>query len=331
IYVEDPTTLVEGTAIRRREEGFISVSSRFGDRISSTLGLNLASDHYDWGLRRDGEIPPTEPGSTFLSPRASVAWRVCSWATTRVALGVLRQPVFLNYLDETRSEAVLGRRREAREAVAGVEISRGGYHIQVDGYTRRDRGVGVPVQDLSDLPPVPLDEGEAWGVEVLARTPTWTRFDAWIGYARSHAAWTTDHGDVPRSFDQPHAATASVNARWLASVNLNATVRYHTGNAYTETEWVSLGGPRFWAKRYGPFMGSRYPDYFRLDFRATQPLPFGSPGSVVFLDLVNATGRSNVYYYWWTFDELPAGGAEPRRTYTELFPRLPYLGFTVIF
>jgi hypothetical protein len=330
-YFEDLTTLVSGTAIRRREEGYLSLASRFGERASSTLGFNLAADHYDWDLQRDGEVPPSEPGSTFLSPRASGAWRVCSWLTSRLALGILRQPVFLNNLDATRSEVTLGRRREAREAVLGLEVRGGGYQVRVDGYTRRDRGVGIPVQDLADKPPVSLDEGAAWGVEALARTPTWRRFDGWVGYARSHAAWTTMNGDVPRSFDQPHAATVSMNFRGVASLNLNATAHYHSGNAYTETEWVSLGGANFWGKRYGPFMGSRYPDYFRLDFRATHPLPIGLPGGVVFLDLINATGRKNVYYYWWTFDELPTGGATPRRTYTELFPRLPYLGFEVSF
>jgi hypothetical protein len=332
MYVEDLATLVEGTAVRRRGEGYISLASRFGERVSSTLGVNLATDDYDWGLRRDGEVPPSESGSTFLSPRASGAWRICSWLTSRLALGILRQPMFLNNLDATRAEGTLGRRREAREAVAGLEVQRSGYQIRVDGYTRRDRGVGVPVQDLADMPPVSLDEGSAWGVEVLAHTPIWPRFDAWFGYARSSAVWATTYGDVARSFDQPNAATASMNVRCLGSLNLNATARYHTGNAYTETEWVSLGGNAyFWNKRYGPFMGARYPDYFRLDFRATHPLPIGLPGSVAFLDLVNATGRKNVYYYWWTFDELPSGGAEPRRTYTELFPRLPYLGFEVTF
>jgi hypothetical protein len=328
VYVEQQTSLVSGTAIRRRFESYLSLASRFGTRASSTVGVNMAVDDYDWDLLRDGSAPPSEPGRGNLSPRFAAAWRVASWLTCRAALSLLRQPTFLNYLDADRTAITLGRPRDTREAIAGVEVRHHGFEARIDAYHRDDRGVSFPVQDLAGKPSASLDEGTAWGLEVLVRSPSWRRFDVWASYARSRAVWSTPDGDVPRSFDQPHAATLSMNHRWLGALNLNATARYHSGNAYTEARPV--GGPYTWTPAFGPFMGARYPDYFRLDFRASYPLHLGR-GGVMYVDLVNATDRENVYYYWWAFDELPNGEISPRRGFMELFPRFPYLGFEVTF
>ena len=334
LYAEETIAVTEGSAVRRRAEAHASLHSRLGTRVSTTAGINVAADGYRWRIRRDGARPPMNDGSVNAAPRLSAAARLSDRLLVRAALGILRQPAFLNLLNSERLAISLGRVRTAREAILGIDVQMpAGGQIRVDGYTRRDRGVSFPLQDVSTRPEIadPLDRGRAEGVEVHVKLPTLRRADASIGYALSEATWDTPLGSVPRSFDQRHALTVSTNVRPLGSWNLNATARYHTGAAYTRVSWTSPNGSFDWSKIYGPFMGARYPDYFRLDLRASHPLRWGLPGSYFYVELINATGHENVLVYTYRFDPLPSGGSAPRRLTIDLLPRIPSLGFEVRF
>jgi carboxypeptidase-like protein/TonB-dependent receptor-like protein len=333
IYTEDLITQTAGTAVRHRLDGFLSLHSRWGSNLSTTAGVNVARDRYDWGLQRDGQIPESNAGGSFASPRLSVGLRLGGGATLRAAAGLLRQPTFLNYLTADRVQVPLGRRREAEEAILGIDLRPSGAQVRVEGYVRRDRGVGFPIQDQAPRPPLdpPLDRGHARGVEVFLQSPPWKPCDAWIGYALSRAEWETETGDVPRSFDQRHSITASMNVHPLGQWNFNATGRYHTGGAYTSFYWTSPDGRYNWSQGFGSFMGGRYPDYFRLDLRVTHPLGIGRPGGRFYVELINATGRENVYFYTYDFDPYPGGGSYPTRYAIDLFPRLPSVGVELSF
>jgi hypothetical protein len=333
VYEEDVITSTVGTALRRRFDGFVSLHSRWGSDLSTTAGVNVARDLYAWGLRRDGQVPPSDPGGSFASPRLSVGWRSGRGATLRAAGGVLRQPTFLNYLNSDRVQLPLGRRREAEELILGLDLRPGGAQVRLEGYLRRDRGVGIPIQDQAPRPTLdsPLDRGRSRGVELFLQSPSWKRCDGWIGYALSRAVWETDEGIVPRGFDQRHSITASMNVRPIGRWNFNATGRFHTGGAHTPFAWTSPDGQFSWSREFGRFMGARYPDYFRLDLRTTHPLGIGRPGGRFYLELINASGRENVYFYTYDFTSYPMGGSFPTRYTVELFPRLPSVGVELSF
>jgi len=333
-YVEQTVGVTEGSAVRRRGEIYASLHSRLGERISTTAGVNLAADAYRWGVRRDGLVPPMNDGSANASPRLSAAARLSDRLLLRAAAGLLRQPAFLNLLSSERLAVSLGRTRAAREAIVGADLTLpAAGQIRIDGYLRRDRGVSVPLQDLAVRPEnlSPLDRGRARGIEVYVKAPSPRRADASVGYALSKATWETPLGPVPRSFDQRHSFSVSVNVRPAGAWNVNATARYHTGAAYTQVFWTSPDGRYDWSKSYGPFMGARYPDYFRLDLRATHPLRWGLPGSQFYVELINATGHENVLLYTQEFKPLPLGGSAPRRLTIDLLPRIPSVGFEVRF
>ncbi len=333
-YVETTTAMTEGSAIRRRGEVYASLHSRFGARVSTTVGLNAAADAYRWDIRRNGVAPPWNEGGASVSPRFSAAARVSDRVLLRAAAGVFRQPAFLNLLSSERMAASLGRSRTAREAILGVDVRLpSGGMVRIDGYTRRDRGVGVPLQDVSTWPERtdPLDRGHARGLELYAKVSVLRRVDVSTGYALSEATWETPEGSVPRSFDQRHALTLSIGANVVRSWSVNASARYHTGGAYTRIEWTSPDGRFDWAKSYGPFMGSRYPDYFRLDARVSHPLPWGQPGSQFYIELINVTNHQNVLVYTIDFEPLPFGGSSPHREIIDLLPRIPSAGFEVRF
>ena len=333
-YQEQLSQVLAGTATRRRVEGFVSLRSPIGPGDAVTLGVNVSRDFYSWGLRRDGAPVAGTPGFAFYSPRLSVSGNLGSAGIAWASMGLMRQPLFLNTLSQDRGALPLGRKREAAEALVGFEARPGGVTLRAEGYARSEMGVGLPVQDATThpAPSFPLDRGTSRGLEVMVRTPQWARADASIGYAWSRARWVTPAGDIPRSMDQPHAATLALNVRPVGLWNLNATARRHTGSPYTAAEWVWSDESAAWTRRFGAFMGARYPDYFRLDFRLSHPVSIGLSGGEVYLELINATGHENVHMYTYSFrDHRDGMGRVPTRQAIELFPRLPSAGFEFSF
>jgi hypothetical protein len=328
-YQEEVEHVVAGTAERRRVEGFVSARATAGLRTTVTAGVNVSRDFYSWNLRRDGAPLPGTPGFAFVSPRLSVLTRVGSAGAAWVSTGLMRQPSLLNNLE--RESLPLGRNREAAETVAGFTLAPAGATLRVEGYLRRERGAGLPAQDVTAQaePPFPLDRGSSRGIEASLASRMGARADASLGYTLSRAVWTGSGGIVPRSFDQPHAASLSVNVRPVAGWNLNALARYHTGLPYTPSTWTRSDATGAWTQGYGGFMGARYPDYFRLDFRLSHPLGFGPAAGQAYVELINATGRVNVHQYTYVFRE---GAAQaPRREAVELFPRMPAAGIEFSF
>ncbi|HET7496730.1 MAG TPA: TonB-dependent receptor plug domain-containing protein [Candidatus Eisenbacteria bacterium] len=328
-YQEEVEHVIAGTAIRRRGEAYLSARASAGSRATVTAGVNVSRDLYAWGLRQDGAPLPGTPGFAFVSPRLGVLARLGSAGSAWASMGLMRQPSLLNNLE--RESLPLGRNREAAETAAGFEVAPAGARFRVEGYLRKERGAGLPAQDVTaqPSPPFALDRGTARGVELSLRTPSWARADASLGYTLSRALWTAPEGIVPRSFDQRHAAALSLNVRPAAGWNLNVLARYHTGSPYTASVWARDDSTGTWTRGFGTFMGARYPAYFRLDFRLSHPLSFGPTGGQAYVELINATGRVNVHQYTYVFD--PGADAAPRLQAVELFPRMPAAGFEFSF
>lgn len=328
-YEESIEHVAAGTAVRRRGEAYLSARAQAGSSATVTAGVNVSRDLYSWGLRRDGAPLLGTPGFAFVSPRLGVLARLGSAGRAWASMGVMRQPSFLNKLE--RESLPLGRNREAAETAAGFEFAPGGAALRVEGYLRRERGAGLPAQDVTAQPepPFPLDRGSASGLEFSLRTPAWARADASLGYTMSRAVWTSPAGVVPRSFDQRNAAALSLNVRPAAGWNLNLLARYHTGSPYTASVWSRSDSSGAWTRSYAAFMGARYPAYFRLDFRLSHPLSVGPSGGQAYVELINATGRVNVHQYTYLLDGGP--DRAPRREAVELFPRMPAAGFEFSF
>lgn len=337
-YQETVEHVVSGTAARRRAEGYLSLRAAASSRASITAGVNVSRDFYAWNLRRDGVLLPGTPGFAFVSPRLSVQARLGHAGTAWASMGMMRQPSLLNHLE--RESVPLGRNREAAETAVGFEIAPAGrgwgasavapISLRVEGYLRRERGAGMPIEDVTAQPdpPFPLDRGSSSGIESSVRARVGARVDVSLGYTLSRAVWTSPQGVVPRSFDQPNAAALSVDVRPAPGWNLNALARYHTGSPYTPSVWTHDDSSGVWTRGFAAFMGARYPDYFRLDFRLSHPLSIGSTGGRAYVELINATGRTNVHQYTYVVD---TPGAAPRRAAVELFPRMPAAGFEVSF
>lgn len=324
--------VTRGTAMRRRGEGFVSLHSRWGERISTTAGLNAGYDNYDWGLVGDS-LPSERVAATFgLGPRLSVAHRVGNQVTVRAAVGVLRQPAFLNNLDIVQIKLPLGRIRRANELIAGVDFALHGWPFRLEGYHRWERGYAIPLRDRLTIPsPSPtVAAGRSRGLELFARIPAGGWLSGWASYSLARAVWKLPGREVPRDFDERHAVLVSLSAPAPAGLKLSTTARYHSGDPYTSNTWESPDQRYRWVRVSGPEMGARYPDYFRLDVRVSHPIRGAIPGSF-YVELINVTDHRNIFLYTWRFDPVPGGGSTPGRQTVELFPRVPSAGFEIRF
>lgn len=330
-YQETVQHLARGSAARRRAEGHASVRAPAGSRATVTAGVNVSRDFYSWGIARESAPLPGTPGFAFVSPRLSVLARLGEASRAWASVGVMRQPTFLNRIE--RESLPLGRNREAVESAAGFEAVAGGLTLRTEGYLRRERGAGLPIEDVTAQPPPPfaLDRGTSSGIEVALRTPQHRRGDVALAYTLSRAVWTSPSGVVRRSFDQPHAASLSCNVRPGGGWNLNVLARYHTGSPYTPSSWTRDDSTALWSRGFGAFMSARYPDYVRVDLRISHPISFGGGGGQAYVELINATGRENVHQYTYVFDPSAGPSASPRRQSVELFPRMPAAGFEISF
>src|SRR5258705_2178419 len=183
-YQEEIEHRVEGTAGRRRIEGYASVEALAGARADVAFGVNVARDYYQWDLARDGMAIPGTPGSAFVSPRVSVNGRPADGVAVCGSMGLLLQPLFLNSLGEDRSGMSLERNRRAGELLLGFELKPAGAAIRSEGYWRDETGVGLPIQDAATHPDpgFPLDRGTSRGIEASVQTPQWRLVDGAIGY-----------------------------------------------------------------------------------------------------------------------------------------------------
>src|SRR5262249_3714502 len=76
---------------------------------------------------------------------------------------------------------------------------------------------------------VAAERGRANGVELLLKDESSRPFSWWLSVARSRAVDRFGNQEVPRSWDQPHAAAFNTNYRLGTDWNFNLGGLFHTG------------------------------------------------------------------------------------------------------
>ena len=102
---------------------------------------------------------------------------------------------------------------------------------------------------------------------------------------------------VPRSWDQRHAASFGLNLSLPRNFNLNLAGTYHSGWPTTTVtgEVVDWDGDEPVVElTIGPRNRARYPDYRRLDLRASKRFSLGSGELTLIFEVINLTNRTNV-------------------------------------
>jgi hypothetical protein len=133
---------------------------------------------------------------------------------------------------------------------------------------------------------------ETAGIELSARHVFGRGFEGSAAYALSRTTDDLNGRDVPRSWNQPHAA--SVDMAWRhANFSASLLVEWHTGWPRTPVR-VAQGTPALPAYfDVGARNSARWGDYLTADLRISQIVPIAYGELTFWADAANATDRAN--------------------------------------
>jgi hypothetical protein len=114
----------------------------------------------------------------------------------------------------------------------------------------------------------------------------------WAGYVRSRAIDTIDGRDVPRSWDQPQAASAGLDLELPGRWNASFAGAYHTGWPATPLRAVRTADGI--ALVAGERNSERLPAWFRIDARAAKSIQTRRGLLWLSVDVFNLTNHQNV-------------------------------------
>lgn len=243
-----------------------------------------------------------------LSPRLNAVWRRGDRSELRLSLGRFYQSQRINELRIEDGEIDFSRAELSRQAELTYQQELPGrLRLRLDAYYRklsrlhpRSENLFNPIELFPETEPdrvlVRPERARLRGVELLLRGDPNLAIHWWMSYAWSSAQDVIDGVDVPRSWDQTHAV------KWLAgyrpgrrwSFSLSGTV--HTGWPTTPAtgELTTLpDGSTGVTRVLGPRNSGRFPDYARLDVKASRVFPLPGGRLRVNAEIVNLTDRQN--------------------------------------
>jgi hypothetical protein len=138
---------------------------------------------------------------------------------------------------------------------------------------------------------VPTD-AETAGVELSARYTFASNVDVRAAYALSRTTDDLDGHDVPRSWDQPHAASLGVAWRG-AYTAVSAVVSWHSGWPRTPLAVLPATATMPASLVVGARHAARWSNYATADLRFERVLPLAYGELSVWLDATNMTDRPN--------------------------------------
>ena len=300
----------------------------------------VASLQIEAGLRWDRQ---TYTGGNQLSPRLSLVQALGGSGRLRASWGRYCQSQGIHELHVEDGVAEFFPAQRAEQWSVGYEREfRGGLALRADAYLKEMSNLSPRFENLFDpfelVPEFAPDrvriapEGaEARGVDLALTMNRPGPFAWWAAYSRSSVVDRIDGRSVPRSWDQPHAFRFGVTVRRGEAWSAMLVGVYHTGWPTTAVGAVAVeepGGTTTIEPVLGPRNGARYPDYHRLDLRASRHFRLGKGRLTVFADVTNVYGRDNVCCVEdVTFQPLPDGGVRVDRENGLWLQRVPSLGF----
>jgi outer membrane cobalamin receptor len=291
------------------------------------------------GLRWDRQ---TWANDEQLSPRVNLAYTLSGKTMLRAAWGRYHQPQYTYELQIEDGMTEFFPAQRADHLLVGVERALPkGLHLRVEAYHKDLSDLRPhfenqlnPIEILPEIEPdrimVAPERAEANGIEVVFKKTSRGRWDWMFSYAYSKAEDWIDDEWVPRSWDQPHTVNFSINYMPTRRWNINLAGIYHTGWPTTAMEGqvhFNPDGTRWVDVWLGPRNRERYPDYMRLDLRASRSFRFGRGTAIVFFEVINLTNRENLgRLEGASFIILPDGSLEVTPDYESWMPMIPTLG-----
>jgi TonB family protein len=163
--------------------------------------------------------------------------------------------------------------------------------------------------------------GRAYGVQALVRLAPTAGVFGWISYTLARAERTDADGATRRfDADQTHVLTAVGSWQVGHGLELGLRFRYATGAPRTDVIGAYYdAGADGYQPVFGPHNAARLPAFVQLDARASRRFRWGADELEVYLDLQNATDRTNA-------EEIVYSADYTRRGFIAGLPILPVLG-----
>lgn len=340
LYREDP--VVENGVLQGRPRTVRSALAPGGDSWGGFVAPRFAvvpSLVIEPGLRYDQH---DATGDSDFSPRLNVALTLAKNTSLRAAWGRYVQAQGLHEIAVPFGDTAFHQSEKAEHRVLGLErLFNNGLNLRFEAYQRRTSDprphwlnrydtYNVFPEAQSDRLELRPQQADARGLELIARRRAHGPFDYTLSYAWSKAEETVGGTVLPGLRDQRHAFYGDVayapHPRWRFS----AAWQYHSGWPITDVHYslTSLsGGGRAIVRRFGPTLGSRLPDYHRLDLRATHLIPLRQGELRVFIDVFNAYDQANPLAY--DYSPTVVGGVlQERKKPRNMLPLLPSIGIS---
>lgn len=303
------------------------------DRFRLTSRLTL-----EGGLRWDSQ---TYAADQQVSPRLNLAQQMGSRSVLRASWGRYAQSEGIHELQIADGVQQFHRAQVNEQATLAVEHRISSHsRLSAQLYDKRipdPRSRFENLFELIDIFPegqsdrvlVAPERSRARGLELLFEYRR-RRFEGWTAYTYSNAEDRIDGVWVPRSWDQRHALSYSLNWRIEDRWNVNVAGAHHSGWPATD---VRLATDEAGAVVLQPTErnSSNYPDYHRIDVRASRAFILASGRLELFLEITNLFDHDNLRSSS-DFELVYEGGAATiERQHEAWLPRLPSFGVTWAF
>jgi outer membrane cobalamin receptor len=292
------------------------------------------------GLRWDRQ---THTKESQVSPRLSLAYRLGRSGRVRAAWGRYHQSQGIHELqvEDGVTDFFPAQRADQwsvgydREWNVGLTLRAEAYVKEMTRLRPRFENLFNPFELLpefeDDRVRIAPERASAKGVDLTLALDRGGRVAWWGTYSRSRVEDDVGGRMVPRRWDQPHLFQFGLHFRKDDCWDLTLTGVYHTGWPTTEVSAVvseEPGGTTTIEPVPGPRNDARYPDYHRLDLRASRHFRLGTGRLTVFAEITNLYGRDNVCCVEdFVFSSQPDGIIRVDREDGFWLQRVPSIGF----
>ncbi len=291
------------------------------------------------GLRFDQQTYVAGNDSQW-SPRASVLYRANDRLDLRASFGRYAQA---DGIHELQVEDGIDRFQEAQRAdhlILGMDyrfsehlaLRAELFHKRMNALRPRFENQLNNLELLAELEPdrvaVLPERAVARGLDLLFSYRSGKALTSWARYSISKASDRIDGRDVPRYWDQRHAAGLGFNYErgdWTVS----AAVNFHSGWPTTDVTLHSLdagGGQNETVARFGPRNGARLGSYLRSDLRISRDFNFQDSRLRIFAELSNLQDRFNPCCVDFDFETDEQGVVTLERAEDGWLPLIPEIG-----
>ena len=288
-----------------------------GNRLHVEPGLRLEPSVLNGN--RVVPVRATEPAVGYtelqpaLDPRVRVSFKASPRLRIYAAAGRYHQTAAAGDLSPVFGTPILDQ-AEALHTLAGVSARPAPWAtVDVTGFWIRQRHLAVRAPSatpaLAELL-VSQGQGRNYGVQVALRFRPSSRLFAWLTYSFMRAQRRADAMAAWRlfDFDQTHVGQAVVSYRHSSGIELGARMQLTTGAPRTPVQGaVFNAGSGLYDPIFGAHNSIRIPAFFELSLRVAWKRTLSWGSLQLWLDVQNATNRSNAEEIIYTSDYSQRG------------------------